>query len=140
MTCTVARPESGSTFVFRGVQNKRSNACVERAATDGRPGLARSRIAQRNGLFGAMRLTPRSCSEPSFGRSSPLHGVVTASRKTKCDPPSNGKTLRCGRRVALVVGHLVAQGALKRRSRLTALDVSIEHRESGHQISMPNEP
>jgi len=71
------RISSGAMFVFRSVKNRKL-------------------LPQPNGLFGATRLTLRSCSGPPFGRSSPLHGVVTAARKTNalhvstdCELPKN---------------------------------------------------
>src|ERR1700676_4903186 len=49
-------------------------------------------------------------------------------------------TSGCDRCVAGVVGHLIAQGLLKRRPCLTALDVGVEHGKFGYKVGVPYEP
>src|ERR1700722_8051666 len=69
------RPEGGPELRARGEALRRitqeprkfarsrqgSNACVRRAATDGRPGLARSRTAQRNGFTASRKTNAIHC-------------------------------------------------------------------------------
>jgi hypothetical protein len=79
------RPGSLHPYASRSTRaaahNSRANSRGGREGScDGRAKQEVLPAASRDGLFLAMRLTPRSCSGPPCGRSSPLHGVVTASR------------------------------------------------------------